>query len=238
MSGEPAPGEDLDDAAFRARLAPLAREILPPEPAVMRDKRPLPRIMIFSTQSVPPVMPDTSGRALAIVSNVVPRPKVAVRLLAAAGLSVLGTAALIWLFPSGQQPETIHLSAVRAEEFPPWPANPKAPARPSLTPPRSEAQPPMPEPSRAAIAALISRGQAAAAEGDIAAARLLFERAAGLGSAQAAMALGKTYDSAFLREAGVRGIPPDPAIAESWYRKAASLGGADGRDRLAAGPGR
>ena len=69
--------------------------------------------------------------------------------------------------------------------------------------------------------------------GDISAARLLYERAASLGSAKAATALGKTYDPAFLASIQVSGLAPNRAAAASWYRKGAELGDAEAADRLA-----
>jgi TPR repeat protein len=68
--------------------------------------------------------------------------------------------------------------------------------------------------------------------GDISAARLLYERAAALGSAKAATALGKTYDPAFLASIQVSGLAPNAAAAASWYRKGADLGDAEAADRL------
>ena len=69
------------------------------------------------------------------------------------------------------------------------------------------------------------------APGDISGAHLLYERAASLGSARAA--LGKTYDLAFLASIQVSGLAPKPAAAASWYRKGADLGDAEAVDRLA-----
>jgi TPR repeat protein len=60
--------------------------------------------------------------------------------------------------------------------------------------------------------------------GDISAARLFYERAAALGSARAAAALGKTYDAAFLASIQAKGIVADQSTAIAWYRKAAALG--------------
>jgi TPR repeat protein len=71
---------------------------------------------------------------------------------------------------------------------------------------------------------LLSRGNARLALGDISAARLLYERAAALGSARAATALGNTYDGAFLGSIQAKGIVADQAAAIVWYRKAAALG--------------
>jgi TPR repeat protein len=70
--------------------------------------------------------------------------------------------------------------------------------------------------------------------GDIAATRLFYERAAGLGSAQGATSLGKTYDPAFLASIRAAGVAPNSALAASWYRKGAALGDAEGRRLLAA----
>jgi TPR repeat protein len=71
---------------------------------------------------------------------------------------------------------------------------------------------------------LLQRGNAALATGDITAARLLFERAANAGSAEAALALGKTYDIRFLLETGAVGSAANKELAITWYRRAANLG--------------
>ena len=60
---------------------------------------------------------------------------------------------------------------------------------------------------------------------DISAARKFYEYAANAGSARAATALARTYDPAFVAQLGVVGLKPDPALAATWYRKAAELGG-------------
>jgi len=83
------------------------------------------------------------------------------------------------------------------------------------------------------IGLLLQRGDAAVSVGDIAAARLLYERAAALGSASAATAAGKTYDIEFLLRVGARGIRADQTAAESWFRKAAAGGDAEAVARLA-----
>jgi TPR repeat protein len=57
----------------------------------------------------------------------------------------------------------------------------------------------------------------------VSAARRLYERAAG-SSGAAATALGKTYDPAFLAGISSVGITADPAVAETWYRRALALG--------------
>ena len=82
------------------------------------------------------------------------------------------------------------------------------------------------------IGLLLRRGRAALAVNDIVAARAMFERAAGMGSAAGATAAGKAYDIGFLLDSGARGIPADQAAAVAWYRKAVLLGDPEARERL------
>jgi hypothetical protein len=82
------------------------------------------------------------------------------------------------------------------------------------------------------LATLMRRGEEYLKTGDIAAARLVLRRAANAGHAQAALALGATFDPVILAELGVLGFPPDPAQARSWYDKAARLGLDEAQRRL------
>lgn len=82
------------------------------------------------------------------------------------------------------------------------------------------------------MAILLARGNELLATGDIAAARLMYERAAGSGSGQAAIYLGMTYDPRFLVRIGAQGIAPDPQRASFWYRRASDLGSAEGAQLL------
>ena len=74
------------------------------------------------------------------------------------------------------------------------------------------------------IAMLLKRGKDAFSTGDLAAARLLLRRAAEAGSAEAALALGATFDPTVLRRLGAIGAAPDAAQARQWYQKAVALG--------------
>jgi TPR repeat protein len=78
------------------------------------------------------------------------------------------------------------------------------------------------------IKSLIDRGRQYLAAGDVAAARLLFNRAANAGDVTAAVAMGTTYDPAVLGSHGVRGLSGDPQRARGWYEKAAELGSVEG----------
>jgi hypothetical protein len=77
----------------------------------------------------------------------------------------------------------------------------------------------------------IRRGHDLLNTGDFAAARLLFKRAADGGSAQAALALGSSYDPAIIRQLGAVTVTPDIDRALKWYATAADLGSADAADR-------
>jgi len=74
------------------------------------------------------------------------------------------------------------------------------------------------------IATLFKRGKAFMTDGDIVAARLLLQRAAGAGSAEAALALGASFDPLIIKQARAIGVQTDAALARLWYQKAAELG--------------
>jgi hypothetical protein len=74
------------------------------------------------------------------------------------------------------------------------------------------------------IAALLQRGKDLAAHGDPISARLVLRRAAEAGSAEAALALGETFDPLVFQRLGVIGITPDATSAKKWYERAAELG--------------
>ena len=84
------------------------------------------------------------------------------------------------------------------------------------------------------IGDLLTRGDTFLHAGDVASARLFYERAADAGDWRAAIRLGATFDPAFLSRAGVRTVG-DPIEAQSWYRHALGLG-APKTDRQVASP--
>jgi hypothetical protein len=83
------------------------------------------------------------------------------------------------------------------------------------------------------IATLVKRGQDLLQNGDLASARLLLQRAAEAGSANAALALGATFDPLVIQRLGVIGMTADIARARIWYQKAAELGSATALQELA-----
>jgi TPR repeat protein len=78
----------------------------------------------------------------------------------------------------------------------------------------------------------MQKGDEQLTQGLIAPARLLYERAAELGLAQAAMALAATYDPAELTSRNLLGVSPDPKEAKRWYERARELGALDADRRL------
>ncbi len=155
---------------------------------------------------------------------------------------------------------TVTPTAPPTPAAPPQEATAEAPQRQALASPPRIAQPQAPPAPPTGVApaaanvgaasgakrmpeammnALLSRGDALFAVGDVSAARLFYERAAEGGSARAAAAAGKTYDPAFLATIKARGMEPDPKAAADWYRTAAGRGDAEAPQllrRLGAGP--
>jgi TPR repeat protein len=83
------------------------------------------------------------------------------------------------------------------------------------------------------IALMMKSGAELMANGDISAARLMYQRAAEAGEATAALALAETYDPLVLRRVNPKGgITPDVAQAHAWYEKAKDLGSAVAPERL------
>jgi hypothetical protein len=82
------------------------------------------------------------------------------------------------------------------------------------------------------IADLIAHGQKMVDVGYLPGARGYFQRAAEAGSADAAYALGTTYDPGFINDSGAQGIKGDVAEARSWYERARELGSQAAQEKL------
>jgi TPR repeat protein len=105
--------------------------------------------------------------------------------------------------------------------------------------PAAEAQPqaPVAAPHRidpSEVAAALKRASGLIASKDIAAARLVLQRVADDGDAQAAVTLAETWDPAILERLNVYGMAPDVAMARHWYEVAQKLGSSEAAPRLAA----
>jgi hypothetical protein len=81
------------------------------------------------------------------------------------------------------------------------------------------------------ITLLKKQGEQFIDAGDVVAARLSFQRAAEAGDADAAVALGATYDPDVLAKLGAVGMDGDLAKARSWYQRAERLGLPEARRR-------
>jgi hypothetical protein len=119
--------------------------------------------------------------------------------------------------PRPTAPATSLLQSPSPEPPAPSPPAPPKPAGPRLPTAESDA--------------LVARGDAFLAAGDVTSARSFFERAAEAGDTQAAMRMAVTFDPAFLNRAGVHGVRGDPERASFWYQRARDLGRAEADQR-------
>jgi hypothetical protein len=92
--------------------------------------------------------------------------------------------------------------------------------RTTAAPPREQNVAPPRQLDADEIAALLKRGEDLIRSGDLAAARLVLQRAAEAKSAEAALTLAATYDPVILRELRVYGFASDVEMARSWHEKA------------------
>jgi hypothetical protein len=121
---------------------------------------------------------------------------------------------------------------------------PPAPPAASATAPKQVAtltvQPPaaleavqnVPQLTAGELTTLMARGRRFIESGDFSSARPVYRRAAEAGYAEAAIALGETYDPRTLAERGAVGIGGDIAQARHWYEKARELGSLEAPTRL------
>jgi hypothetical protein len=93
-------------------------------------------------------------------------------------------------------------------------------------------QPPLAE-EKARAERLLARGEEYFVDGNIAAARDFFERAAEAGLAAAALRLAASYDPTELQNLQVQGVASDRALARKWYERARELGAPEAVERLA-----
>lgn len=149
-------------------------------------------------------------------------------MLVIGGLSAVALLASATFFYLSQSPEPREepRAVAAAKPTPALPApKPAESTRPEPRPaPAAPATAAAHPPAATEVAEFMTRGDQLLATGDIAAARMFYERAAEGGSAAAATAAGKTYDPIFLAEVHARGIRGDPVMAAQWYRKASAGG--------------
>jgi hypothetical protein len=110
------------------------------------------------------------------------------------------------------------------------PANPPVPA--TTSPAEIALAPPASGLSSAETAELLTHGDSLLRNGDVASARLFYERAAGAGDGRAALRLAATFDPEFLGRLGLGKLQANPAEARSWYSRARDLGVVDPKHQL------
>jgi hypothetical protein len=173
-------------------------------------------------------------------------------------LGLIGAAGIVWLSLS----ELPHMRRVSQWAAPKQPAPPLAPpAEPEVVAGPSIPQTPVPvpeakispdalEPVAAAEGPTATAGSGALSpdelqslmglastlivQADVAAARLVLERAASSGDTRAIFALAETYDPNMLSAWRVRGIKGDRNRANALYRQALAKGQAEARSRIVA----
>jgi TPR repeat protein len=190
-------------------VAPATIASLPPvdpPPALTSAAIPAPPVSLARAGS------DTTPRADAVVGEVVHR-----RVAPAEGARSAADNSLPAL---NGPPSTLSEAAMSSQAKPPLSGeSTRTTSSPSMVPQMR--------------AALLRRGKAMFALGDISSARLFFRRAAEGGSAIATTALGKTYDPGILTGIGVRGLRGDRATAAGWYQRAITLGDREAEELLA-----
>ena len=87
-------------------------------------------------------------------------------------------------------------------------------------------------------AALVARGKELLRDGDFSSARLILQRAADAGEADAALTLGSTYDPSILARLGIRSEVANVDLARTWYEKAQEFGSTEASSRLKTLPNR
>lgn len=112
------------------------------------------------------------------------------------------------------------------------PDAPKQVATLTIQPPMAEPAAITPQLSAGELATLMARGRRFMESGDFSSARPVYRRAAEAGYAEAALALGETYDPRALQQRGAVGINGDIQQARHWYEKARELGSLEAPTRL------
>jgi hypothetical protein len=132
----------------------------------------------------------------------------------------------------GSAPTLAPVEPVRAAAPPPAPAPKVAALQPELRPAPPEPVHNVPQLTANELAILMARGRRLMESGDLSSARPVYRRAAEAGYAEAALALGETYDPVTMRERRVFGMVPDVKQARHWYERARDLGSPEAPTRL------
>jgi TPR repeat protein len=225
--------EAASQAAFPIRVTPVDAV---PRNSFVRVRGLPPTAALTEGYSIAPGSWAVSLAALPELKIMLPagtagRSEILVTLVAIDGSVLAEAKAMLAVSPAGQKSERSLVARdagppaaatiLRAGEGTERSAQPSQPAAQSMAPQ-----------DRERALRLVKKGDEQLAEGNVAAARLFYERAADAGLAQGAMALAGTYDAEELARLGVRGIPPDPKEARRWYERAQQLGASDAQEHL------
>jgi hypothetical protein len=211
-------------------------------PGAIEASRGVPALTVEPAASIPLPAPDRVASATPVP---LPQPETATAPPQAPAISPplqpdspAAPAPQIASLPTASPAELRPSTAPAVNEPAPAEANPAAkPAPPPPSGPAQAVPPSVPKPvvvlDQNEIMTLIRRGKALLNDGDFAAARVLFERAANAGSAEAALALGSTYDPNVIKRLGAMMVKPDIESARKWYQLAAERGSAAASLQLA-----
>jgi hypothetical protein len=222
--------------------APVLIQLAPPE-AVPRGSfirlRGLPATAALSDgHSIAPGAWSVPVRALATLKILLPekaagRSEISITLVSGDGAVLAEAKATLVV---GAPPSlSAAASAAPLPRVGPAPTQRSAPEIPPAAPPSPPVALPAPQltpEARERAMRLVKKGHEQLADGGIAQARLLYERAAESGLALGAMAMAATYDAVELERMGARGLKPDREAARRWYERARQLGAAEAEARL------
>jgi hypothetical protein len=180
----------------------------------------------FRLSSKIPELTPASGQA-----NVLPAPSIPVASLAASNRNFdlpAARTATIALAPVGTRGGANPVTSIDAAQRPALLPTPPQTVSPSVAPrPLAAAE------DASVVAAKMKIGVELMTYGEVAAARVMFQRAAEAGDGAGAFALAETYDPLVLGGLRLReGIMPDLALARTWYERARDLGSLEARDRI------
>ena len=205
-----------------------------PQPRLSLDPHRIPRPPVGGAQPLGPIALQTCaavGLAALVAATIVSFPSSRRTAPMQAGLPTTAIAV-----PTSKQDRLLSTPPLPEDEaaaanapMPLWTPQSEAP-RIVAAASRSQSRP-LPLDSQE-VAALVKRGEDFLINGDLAAARLLLQRAAAAASADAALAMGATFDPLVIKQIGAVGAEPDLVQAREWYRRAAELGSAEAPQRL------
>jgi hypothetical protein len=181
----------------------------------------------FKLSTKMPELTPASGQA-----NVLPAPSTPVASLTASNRDfdppAAARTASIGLAPVGTRGAANPVTSVDAAQRPALLPTPPQTVSPSVAP-----RQPVAAEDASLIAAKMKIGVELMTYGEVAAARVMFQRVAEAGEGAGAFALAETYDPLVLGGLRLREqIMPDLALARTWYERARDLGSLEARDRI------